>query len=102
MKLVLPTKSLALLMAIGFGDLISTAWLHNRGMIQELNPVMRPFLEFGETPFILVKGASLLIAWYVMARYSRVDQAFVRKACLGGSLAYLALWLVWFTAGASA
>ena len=38
---LLPTRALALLLAIGFLDLIVTAVLHAQGMIIELNPRRR-------------------------------------------------------------
>jgi hypothetical protein len=95
-KTAIPTRSLALLMAIGFTDLVATAWLHQRGLIQELNPVMALFLQHGELPFIIAKGLTLVGAWYVLARYAKTDLNFVRRACLGGSLAYAAIWTVWF------
>ncbi len=98
MKL-LPTRALGLLLLIGAIDLITTAALHRAGMISEMNPVMRVFLDRGTLPFVLVKGTTLCIAWYAMVSYAKTDLKFVRKACLGGSFAYLALWCVWFFAG---
>lgn len=83
-------------MAIGFLDLISTAALHHMGLIREMNPVMRMFLQNGELPFIIVKSATLGIAWYALATYAKRDLNFVRKAAFCGSFAYATIWAVWF------
>jgi len=83
-------------MIIGFTDLFMTATLHRLGLIREMNPVMRIFLENGELPFILVKSLTLFLAWYALASYAKKDLGFVRTAALGGSAAYASLWLVWF------
>lgn len=71
--------------------------LHSRGLIVELNPLMRPIIERGEIWFVLVKGASLVAAWIALAWYFAVNRNFVRYACLFGSVAYVAIWLAWFT-----
>ena len=98
MQALVPTRALAALLFIGFADLISTAVLHQRGLIQEMNPVMRIFIERGEWLFVLVKGGTLLASWYVLARYARTNLKFVRSACLAGCCFYVGLWVVWFTA----
>ena len=100
MQALVPTRSLAVLLIIGFLDLISTAVLHQRGLIQEMNPVMRVFIERSEWLFVLVKGATLIASWYVLAKYAKTNLRFVRTACLAGSCAYVGLWIVWFTAAA--
>jgi len=96
MKAVLPTRALLLLMSIGLIDLVATAMLHSRGLIVELNPAMRPFIERSEWLFAFVKGSSLVLAWAAMAWYAKTNLNFVRQACLWGSAAYLGVWLVWF------
>jgi hypothetical protein len=83
-------------MAIGFLDLIVTAYLHQRGLIVEMNPLMRPLIERSEWLFSLVKGATLVAAWVVMARYAKINLPFVRQACLVGSIVYLIVWTSWF------
>lgn len=98
MKVAIPTRSLGLLLIIGFTDLIATAWLHYQGLIVELNPIMRVLIERNEWLFAGVKGATLVLAWVVMARYARVNRAFVRNMCLAGAAAYLVIWTVWFLA----
>jgi hypothetical protein len=97
-KAVMPTRSIGLLMAIGFIDLVVTAWLYVHGLIQELNPIMRAALEHSPILFILLKGGSLVLAWVVLARYCKTDKAFVKRACLSGSLIYVTLWASWFFA----
>lgn len=94
-----PSRALILLMAIGFIDLVVTAVLHSRGLIVELNPIMRPVIERSEWLFAAVKGMTLLLAYAVMARYYQTHQVFVRRAALVGSAAYALIWIVWFTAG---
>lgn len=94
-----PTRSILLLMSIGFLDLVSTAVLHAQGKIVELNPLMKPFIEHSEWTFATVKGCTLLAAWAAMVAYCRVDRKFVRQCCIFGSIAYMILWSVWFTIG---
>ena len=96
MKLILPTRTIGLLMLIGFTDLVTTAWLHYMGLIKELNPVMAPTLEHGEWTFIVVKSLTLIAAWVALAAYARKDLKFVRLSCLAGSGVYLAMWSIWF------
>lgn len=99
MRLFFPTRSILLLVGIGVLDLVSTAWLYSKGMITERNPLMRMLLDHGEWLFILVKGATLVAAWGVLAAYSKYNIAFVKRSCLMGSAAYLFLWTVWFCSG---
>jgi hypothetical protein len=91
---------LALLLLIGFVDLVSTAVMHERGLIQEMNPVMRLFIDRSEWLFAAVKGATLIASWYVLAKYAQTNLPFVRKACLAGSFCYLFVWTTWFIAAA--
>ncbi len=93
---LLPTRALALLLAIGFLDLIVTAVLHAQGMIIELNPLMRPLIERSEWLFAAVKAMTLAIAWVAMVYYARINRDFVRKACIFGSAAYVMIWTGWF------
>ena len=99
MSTLFPTRSIALLMLIGFADLISTAMLHQRGLIVELNPIMRQLLDQGEWLFILVKSATLVAAWFALCWYSKHNVRFVRTACLWASATYLFIWVSWFTIG---
>lgn len=96
LKVVLPTRAIALLMLIGFGDLLATAILHWKGLIVELNPLMRPLIVRSEFLFAFVKGASLVAAWICMAIYAREHRSFVRNACLVGAAVYVLLWIGWF------
>lgn len=91
-----PLRGLILLMAIGVIDLVSTAVLHAKGLIVEMNPVMRFFIERGEWAFALAKGLTLAIACAVMLRYMKKNPQFVNSACLWGSAAYVGLWCAWF------
>lgn len=100
MQALVPTRALALLLFIGFADLVSTAILHSHGMIQEVNPVMRVFIDQSEWLFVFVKGATLVGSWYVLAKYAKTNLAFVRKACWFGSGVYMFLWISWFLAAA--
>lgn len=96
---ILPTRAIGLLMAIGFVDLVVTAVLHAQGLIVELNPIMRVFIERSELLFAAVKGLTLFLAWAAMTSYAAVNVAFVRKAAFAGSAAYVTLWCAWFFAG---
>ena len=100
MQALVPTRALAVLLFIGFIDLITTAVLHQRGLIQEMNPVMRIFIDRSEWLFVAVKGLTLLASWYVLARYARTNLKFVRGACIAGSCVYVFLWITWFSAAA--
>jgi hypothetical protein len=95
---LLPTKSLGLLMAIGLIDLLATALLHAQGMIVELNPIMRPFIERSEWLFAAVKGMTLLMAYVVMVSYAKHNLEFVRLASRLGVILYAGIWTIWFTA----
>src|SRR5579862_7289928 len=98
MKLVLPTRALALLMLIGIIDLVSTAWMHANGQIVELNPIMRFFIDRSEWLFAAVKGLTLIGAWAALAWYCKYNRKFVRNACLIGTFAYIFVWSSWFLA----
>lgn len=98
MRAIVPTRTLILLMAIGFVDLAATALLHSRGLIVELNPAMKPFIDRSEWLFAIVKALTLVGAWIALAWYARQNLKFVRQACLWGSAAYLGIWLGWFVA----
>ena len=97
--LSVPLRSLILLMSIGLIDLISTAVLHAQGLIVEMNPVMRVFIDRSEWLFVAAKGSTLVLAFYVISRYIKSHPKFVHKACLWGSGAYVALWSTWFITG---
>ncbi|MEZ0325336.1 MAG: DUF5658 family protein [Fimbriimonas sp.] len=97
-RTILPNKSLILLICIGLIDLVATAMLHARGLIVELNPIMRPVIEHSEWAFALVKGVTLLIAFITMSQYARQNSVFVGKASKIGILMYTGIWIVWFTA----
>lgn len=95
-KELFPTRSVALLLSIGFVDLIVTAVLHANGMIRELNPFMKYFIEQSEWLFALVKGLTLLSAWIALVAYAKVNLPFVRKAAWIGAGVYVLIWTVWF------
>ena len=96
MRAIAPSRSILLLMAIGFVDLFTTAWLHARGQIVELNPLMRPLIEQSEWLFVGVKALTLLAAWTAMAMYARSNRPFIRLVCVAGSIVYVAVWTIWF------
>lgn len=95
-----PTRALALLLGIGFVDLMVTALLHANGLIVELNPLMRPLLEQSEWLFVFVKSFTLVAAWCALAWYARQNLRFVRQVCLLSSALYLVIWSAWFLASA--
>ena len=99
MSLAFPTKSLAALMIIGIVDLISTAVLHSKGMIVELNPLMRGFIDHSEWLFAFVKGLTIGVAWGTMAWYAKQNKEFVGRVCTIGSLCYVTVWTTWFVTG---
>ncbi|HWA82498.1 MAG TPA: DUF5658 family protein [Fimbriimonadaceae bacterium] len=72
--------------------------MHANGQIVELNPLMRVFIDRSEWLFALVKGLTLIAAWSALAWYAKYNRDFVRKACLIGTFAYLAVWSSWFLA----
>ena len=81
-------RSLALLLGIGFADLVATAVLHARGLIEERNPLMAPLLTRGEIGFVVVKAGTLILAGTILAR---AEPRQARWACLAGSGAYALL-----------
>ena len=99
MKAIMPTRALGLLIGIGLLDLLVTAILHANGLIVEMNPLMKPFIERSEWMFAFVKGSTLVAGWAVMVWYARQNLEFVRKVCLYGSMAYACTWLIWFVGG---
>lgn len=96
MSLVFPTRSLIVLLAIGIIDLVSTAVLHSKGLIVELNPLMRGFITQSEWLFAFVKGLTIGAAWGTMAWYAQQNKDFVNKACIVGSIVYVVIWTSWF------
>ena len=97
MKALLPTRALGLFLLIGFTDLVVTAVLHSQGLIVEVNPLMRYFINQSEWLFAFVKGLSLICGWVALAWYARTNAEFVRKISFLGSAAYLAIWITIFT-----
>lgn len=73
-----------------------TAVLHSRGLIVELNPLMRTFIDKSEWLFAAVKGLTLIGGWIVLAWYAKSNPQFVRKLSYGASAAYVTLWFAWF------
>ena len=98
MKALAPSRGILLLMAIGFLDLFTTAWLHSQGRIVELNPLMRPLIEQSEWLFAFVKALTLIAAWIFMAQYAKINRLFVRNICIFGSALYVVVWTIWFMA----
>ena len=96
MKALLPTRALGLFLLIGFTDLVVTAVLHSRGMIVEVNPIMKFFIDRSEWLFAVVKGLSLVGGWVALAWYARTNLPFVRKVSYVGSAAYVTIWLTIF------
>lgn len=86
-------------MAIGFVDLVLTAVLHANGMIQELNPFMKVFIERSEWLFAGVKAVTLVAAWIALVSYAKVNLTFVRQASLAGAGLYMSIWVIWFLVG---
>ena len=93
MRVLFPTRALGLLLLIGGLDLVATVLLNAQGRIEEANPLMSPVLANGAGAFALVKGATLISAWLLLARHARSDLGEVRRACLGGSALYAAILL---------
>jgi len=90
-RAIFPTRALAALLVIGLLDLIVTVFLHAHGQIEELNPVMAPLLAGGEWRFAMVKAITLGLAWVLLAHQAKSTPKQVRRACLFGCAAYLAL-----------
>ena len=97
-----PTKALFLLLLIGTLDLIATAVLYSRGLIVELNPLMKPVIEASVWLFVLLKGMTLALAYFCMIRFAKSHLEFIQKSCIVGSGLYIFIWTVWFIAGSRA
>jgi len=76
--------------------LVVTAVLHSKGLIVELNPIMRIFIDRSEWLFAIVKGSTLIAGWLSLAWYAKSNPDFVRKLSYGASAAYVTIWLCWF------
>jgi hypothetical protein len=96
MSIAFPTKSMVALLTIAIVDLVSTAILHSKGLIVELNPLMRGFINQSEWLFAFVKGMTIGVAWGTMVWYAQQNRDFVNKACTYGSIGYLVVWTTWF------
>jgi len=81
---------------IGFTDLVVTAVLHSQGLIHELNPIMRFFIERSEWLFAAVKAATLVAGYVALVRYWKANPEFVHSCSKWGSAAYVVVWLGWF------
>lgn len=97
-----PPIELILLITIGVLDLASTVILYMLGLIVELNPIMRPLLETSPALFTAVKMATLIAAYIVLQMYRSVDESFVKKASLYGTVAYVSVWVLCTSYGATA
>lgn len=97
-----PPLPVIILMALGLVDLVSTVVLYELGLIEELNPLMRPLLEASAVLFVAVKLVTLVAAFAAMQWYVRKDERFVRMAATYGALAYSLLWATWVVAAHSA
>ncbi len=87
------------LIGVGLADLVSTVVLWQLGLIVELNPIMRPLLERSVWLFSGVKILTLVAAYVVLQVYRTRDEQFCRLAAKWGAVAYVVVWVVWFTAG---
>lgn len=82
-------------MLVGIIDLISTAFLYSQGLIEELNPLMRPLLEHHPLTFVMFKAATLIAAYIALQWYRQTDEKFVVKVSAYGGAAYLTIWVSW-------
>lgn len=95
MLLAKPPRALVFLMLIGIFDLVSTAVLYSQGLIEELNPLMRPLLEHSPLAFVLLKGFTLVVAYIALQWYRQTDEKFVVRVSAYGGVAYLTIWAAW-------
>lgn len=99
MRIAFPSRTIMLLLGIGILDMIVTAVLHAQGLIVEMNPLMKVFIERSEWLFVFVKSLTLVCGWLALAWYFKQNENFVRKVCVAASGAYVGVWIVWFTLG---
>jgi hypothetical protein len=99
MTRVMPNRGLALLMFAGLLDLATTLYWHSKGMMTEMNPLMRPFLEGGVLGFAAIKFVTLAALWLAVVLYSDRNPNFCRKACTLGAAGYVVLWTTWTAIG---
>lgn len=79
--------------------MVATAVLYSAGLIVELNPLMRPWLEGGVWQFCAVKSFTIVVAFVGLQYYRARDEKFVRFASRLGVVLYLGIWLGWFLYG---
>lgn len=60
---------------------------------------MRPIIDESEWLFAIVKGATLVLTYWLLTKHSKTHLDFIKRACQTGCAAYLLLWITWFVSG---
>lgn len=90
-----PPVPVLMLVGIAILDLLSTTILYSMGLIEEMNPLMRPLLEIHPALFAVVKMATIVAAFAGLQWYRRHDERFVRVASGWGAATYSIIWIGW-------
>lgn len=90
-----PPLPVTLLVAIAMFDLVLTTVLFCFGLIEELNPLMRPLLHTHPALFVVVKLATIVAAFIGLQWYRQFDERFVRLAAGCGATVYSVVWVSW-------
>lgn len=98
MILAKPTPGILILMLIGLVDLIITVTLFSFGLVEEMNPIMRPLIHYHPFMFAIVKLLTLVAGYVGLQMYRLIDENFSNKAAWVGALAYAGIWTIWFIA----
>lgn len=98
MILARPTPGILILMLIGLVDLITTVTLFSLGLVEEMNPIMRPLIHFHPFLFAFVKLLTLAAGYVGLQMYRLIDENFSNKAAWAGAIAYAGIWTIWFVA----
>ncbi len=90
-----PPISVTLLVSIALLDLVVTTVLFCLGLIEEMNPLMRPLIHTHPALFVVVKLATIAAAFIGLQWYRRHDEKFVRLVAGYGAVVYSVVWVGW-------
>lgn len=91
MKIARETWLLALFCTL---DMLFTAWLLQKGLAKEANPVMKFYVDRSLLDFVVVKSLMFIAPLTVLELLRRKNPVFVRNMLRVGIVAYLLMYCV--------